>query len=87
MEVKTFGSQGQQRTVALSLKLAELNIIEDITHTRPVLLLDDVLSELDENRKKRLLNYCKGTQTFITCTSFAFDVPCKKIEVKNGSVL
>lgn len=87
VDVRTYGSQGQQRTASLSLKLAELNIIEDITHTRPVLLLDDVLSELDENRKKRLLNYCKGTQTFITCTSFAFDVPCKKIEVKNGSVL
>ncbi len=87
VDIRTYGSQGQQRTAALSLKLAELSIIEDITHTRPVLLLDDVLSELDGNRKKRLLDYCQGTQTFITCTSFDFpDIRCNKILIKNGDI-
>lgn len=87
MDVRTYGSQGQQRTCALSLKLAELNIIEDITHTRPVLLLDDILSELDESRKKRLLDFVKGTQTFITCTEFDYpDIKCKKIIIQNGDV-
>ena len=87
IDVRTYGSQGQQRTCALSLKLAELNIIEDITHTRPVLLLDDVLSELDESRKKRLLDFVKGTQTFITCTEFDYpDINCKKITIENGDV-
>ena len=85
VDVRSYGSQGQQRTAALSLKLAELSIIEEITHTRPVLLLDDVLSELDDSRKKRLLEYCQGTQTFITCTAFNYpDIKCNKIEIKNG---
>ena len=85
VDVRSYGSQGQQRTAALSLKLAELSIIEEITHTRPVLLLDDVLSELDDSRKKRLLKYCQGTQTFITCTAFNYpDIKCNKIEIKNG---
>lgn len=87
VDVRTYGSQGQQRTCALSLKLAELSIIEDITHTRPVLLLDDVLSELDDDRKRRLLQYCKNTQTFITCTSFDYDVDCKKIHIENGQII
>ena len=87
VDVRTFGSQGQQRTCALSLKLAELNILENVTKTKPVLLLDDVLSELDDNRKKRLLEYCKNTQTLITCTEFDFDVNCKKITVKNGEIV
>ena len=87
VDVRTFGSQGQQRTCALSLKLAELNILENITKTKPVLLLDDVLSELDDNRKKRLLEFCKNTQTLITCTEFDFDVKCKKIKVSNGTII
>ncbi len=87
VDVRTFGSQGQQRTCALSLKLAELNILENVTKTKPVLLLDDVLSELDDNRKKRLLEYCKNTQTLITCTEFNFNINCKKITVKNGEIV
>lgn len=70
IDVRAFGSQGQQRTCALSLKLAELEIIEQHTGEKPILLLDDVLSELDSSRKKRLLNFCKKTQTFLTCTEF-----------------
>ena len=67
-EVKSFGSQGQQRTVALSLKLAELEIIKNRVGEYPILLLDDVFSELDKDRRKRLLKFTSKTQTIITCT-------------------
>lgn len=70
VEVKNFGSQGQQRTVALSLKLAELEIIKNRTGEYPILLLDDVFSELDKDRRKKLLNFTSKTQTIITCTEF-----------------
>ena len=68
IEVKNFGSQGQQRTVALSLKLAELENMKDINGEYPILLLDDVFSELDIDRQKKLLKFVDRTQTFITCT-------------------
>ncbi len=64
-----FGSQGQQRTIALSIKLAEIQLVHQITDEYPLLLLDDVMSELDHNRQSALLNYIHGkTQTFITTT-------------------
>ena len=69
VDVKTFGSQGQQRTCALSLKLSELEFIKGECGEYPVLLLDDVLSELDIKRQKFLLSSLKNIQTFITCTS------------------
>ena len=68
INVKKFGSQGQQRTVALSLKMSEIEIIKKYTDETPILLLDDVLSELDMNRQKYLLENLGGTQTLITCT-------------------
>lgn len=68
VEVKNFGSQGQQRTVALSLKLAELENLYNLNGEYPILLLDDVFSELDLDRQKRLLKFVDRTQTFITCT-------------------
>lgn len=86
IDVRTFGSQGQQRTCALSLKLAELEIIKTQTRSIPVLLLDDVLSELDEDRKIKLLKFCKKAQTLISCTSFPYDIKCHKIYVDNGQV-
>ncbi len=67
-DVKIFGSQGQQRTVSLSTKLAEIKLIEQEKKQMPVLLLDDVLSELDKNRQKYLLESIKNMQTIITCT-------------------
>jgi len=67
-EVKTYGSQGQQRTAALSAKLAEIEIIKNETGETPVLLLDDVLSELDEGRQYYLMESIKDIQTIITCT-------------------
>lgn len=68
MDARIYGSQGQQRTAALSLKLSEIGILRKKTGDTPVLLLDDVLSELDENRQSRLLAGMKGVQTLITCT-------------------
>jgi len=69
-DVQTFGSQGQQRTTALSLKLAEIELIKQETRETPILLLDDVLSELDDFRQSHLLNTIQGeVQTFVTTTS------------------
>ncbi|PYZ91804.1 DNA replication/repair protein RecF [Salipaludibacillus keqinensis] len=68
--IQTYGSQGQQRTTALSLKLAEIELIKEKTGEYPILLLDDVLSELDDYRQTHLLNTIKGkVQTFVTTTS------------------
>ena len=68
IDIRKYGSQGQQRTAALSLKLSEIELIKKITKENPVLLLDDVLSELDSNRQNYLLNYIGKMQTIITCT-------------------
>ena len=67
LPLKSFGSQGQVRTAAISLKLAEREIFRDDTGEMPVLLLDDVLSELDEGRQDFLLNQLRAGQVFITC--------------------
>ena len=67
-DLKKFGSQGQQRTCALALKLSEIELVKKITNDTPVLLLDDVLSELDRNRQNYLLDNIKDIQTMITCT-------------------
>jgi DNA replication and repair protein RecF len=68
IDIRKFGSQGQQRTAALSLKLSEIELVKKITHDTPLLLLDDVLSELDSNRQNYLLNSIGDIQTIITCT-------------------
>lgn len=68
IDIRKFGSQGQQRTAALSLKLSEIELVKKITKDTPVLLLDDVLSELDANRQNYLLNSIGDIQTIITCT-------------------
>ncbi len=68
IDIRKFGSQGQQRTAALSLKLSEIELVKKITKNTPVLLLDDVLSELDSNRQNYLLNSIGDIQTIITCT-------------------
>lgn len=87
VDVRSFGSQGQLRTTALSLKLAELMIFKDIIGEYPVLLLDDVLSELDADRQKRLLHFDKRLQILLTT---ATDIPeemlgdCKQFVITNG---
>lgn len=68
VDIRRFGSQGQQRTAALSLKLSEIELVKKIAKDTPVLLLDDVLSELDSNRQNYLLNSIGDIQTIITCT-------------------
>lgn len=68
VDIRKYGSQGQQRTSALSLKLSEIELVKNSIHDTPVLLLDDVLSELDSSRQNYLLNNIYDTQTIITCT-------------------
>ena len=67
-EMKLFASQGQIRTAALSMKLAQLEVFRQQTGEAPILLLDDVMSELDMTRRTRLLEEIDGVQTFVTCT-------------------
>lgn len=69
IDLRAFGSQGQQRTAALSIKLSELALLKEEKGEPPVLLLDDVLSELDQSRQRLLLQSVKGCQCFLTCTS------------------
>ena len=68
IDIRKYGSQGQQRTASLSLKLSEIEIVKKSKKDNPVLLLDDVLSELDSNRQNYLLNTIGDIQTIITCT-------------------
>lgn len=67
-DMRLFASQGQMRTAALAMKLSELAVFQQMAGEPPVLLLDDVMSELDLNRRKRLLDEIRGVQTLITCT-------------------
>lgn len=91
VDIRKYGSQGQQRTAALSLKLSEIEIVKKVTGHVPVLLLDDVLSELDSNRQNFLLKTIGDIQTIITCTglddfvdnNFSID---KVINVCNGTI-
>ena len=91
IDIRKYGSQGQQRTAALSLKLSEIEIVKNLTGHVPVLLLDDVLSELDSNRQNYLLNTIGDIQTIITCTGLDdfvnnnFKIN-KIIKVVNGAV-
>ncbi len=68
IDIRKFGSQGQQRSAALSLKLSEIELVRELIHDYPILLLDDVLSELDRGRQTHLLNSINHIQTMITCT-------------------
>ena len=82
---RKFASQGQQRTVALALKLGEVIIYKNEIGEAPVLLLDDVLSELDIDRQKLLLDMTNGFQTVITCTEFNLDCEYNGIYVMDGT--
>ncbi len=91
IDIRRFGSQGQQRTAALSLKLAELSLIKEETGEDAILLLDDVLSELDGKRQSFLLNRLKETQIFITTAEIGQTLLKNMpegfvFEVKNGIV-
>ena len=91
IDARKFASQGQQRTVALSLKLAEIELVKDFTSDYPILLLDDVLSELDESRQTKLLDSIKHIQAIISCTGIEDFINRnmsigKLFLVKNGKV-
>ncbi len=82
--LKERGSQGQQRSAVLALKLAELEILEMETGEKPVLLLDDVMSELDEKRREHLLQAFEENQVFITCTELSQIYPSLNNELKEA---
>lgn len=82
INARNFGSQGQQRTCALSLKLAEINIIEEETGEKPILLLDDVMSELDMQRQEFLIKSLSDIQMFITTTEISENLRGKFSEQK-----
>lgn len=88
--LRAFGSQGQQRSAALALKLAEVEFIKETKEEYPVLLLDDVMSELDENRRQQLLSFINGkVQTFITLNDKKLVenlVESKYFKVEKGSI-
>lgn len=81
LSAKAFGSQGQQRSCVLALKLAEAAVLKDVTGEEPVALLDDVMSELDLNRQDYLLNRLKDNQVFITCCD-----PAPLLRLTDGKV-
>ena len=92
IDTKSYGSQGQQRTAVLTMKFSSLEIIKELTGEFPVLLLDDVLSELDFNRKKYILSTIGHIQTVITCTGIEdlyeyLDEKAKVFKVKNGEIV
>lgn len=86
---RSFGSQGQQRSCALALKLAEAELMERVTGQSPVILLDDVMSELDSLRQDYILNHIEGRQVFITCcdpSAIMRFCSGKAFEIKNGEI-
>lgn len=92
IDIRRFGSQGQQRTAALSLKLAQIELVKRQTGETPILLLDDVLSELDSSRKNYLLDSIKDIQTLITCTGLEEFINShlqidKMFQVKSGKIV
>ena len=90
INARNFGSQGQKRSVALSLKLAGAEVIKEVSGEYPICLLDDVMSELDENRQNYILNHIKGWQSFITCcdtSNIKNLVSGKVITIRNGGVV
>ena len=89
VDAKAYASQGQTRTAALSLKLAEVQIFKEISGEYPILVLDDVMSELDLPRRKKLLKRIGEMQTILTCTHaerVLYGAECKKIRIENGKI-
>ena len=91
IDIRRFGSQGQQRSCALSLKLSEIELVKSSINETPVLILDDVLLELDSSRQNFLLNSIHDIQAIITCTGLdefvknRFEIN-KVFKVVNGTV-
>ena len=92
IDTKSYGSQGQQRTAVLTIKFSSLKIIKELIGEHPVLLLDDVLSELDFSRKRYILSTIGDIQTIITCTGIEdlyeyLDDKSKVFKVRDGEIL
>lgn len=92
VDVRKYGSQGQQRTAALSLKLAEIKLIEEECGEKPILILDDVLSELDISRQNYLIRSLEGVQIFLTSASISDEIVGKFkektiFEIKEGKII
>ena len=90
MSARIYASQGQQRSCVLAIKLAEANLLEDITKKEPIALLDDVMSELDEKRQDYILNHIKNRQIFITCCDKETILRLKKgktFHIEKGKVI
>ena len=88
-DAKAYASQGQTRTAALSVKLAEVEIFKRLSGEYPVLILDDVMSELDLPRRKKLLSRISGLQTILTCTHaerVLYGADCNKIRIEDGKI-
>ena len=85
-QINIYGSQGQNRTVILSLKMSELQVIYDEIGEYPILLLDDFMSELDEKRRKNFLKNIRNTQIIITCTD-KIELEENIYEIKNGKII
>ena len=87
---KSYGSQGEQRSIVLSLKLSEADLIKELYKTNPILLLDDVFSEIDSNRSRYLLYSLKNLQTFITTTetsNFLKSIDANFYRINAGKIL
>lgn len=90
IDARGFASQGQTRTAALSLKLAEVEIFSQLSGEPPVLILDDVMSELDLPRRKKLVERVKGLQCILTCTHaerILYGKECNKIKIAGGKIV
>ncbi len=89
-DARGFSSQGQARTAALSMKLAEVEIFKVLSGETPVLILDDVMSELDLSRRKKLLSRIEGVQCILTCTHaerVLYGADCNKIRIRAGKII
>ena len=89
IDAKAYASQGQTRTAALSMKLAEVQIFKELSGEYPILILDDVMSELDLPRRKKLLQRIHGIQTLLTCTHaerVLYGTECNKIRIESGRI-
>ena len=88
-DARLYASQGQTRTIALALKLAEVYVFEQISGEKPILVLDDVMSELDLTRRRKLINQLEDLQVILTCThaeKVLFGKKVNKIKIVNGQI-
>ena len=89
VSVRAYGSQGQQRSCVIALKLAEATLLKKATGENPIMLLDDVMSELDVSRQSYIVNHLKEMQVFITCCDLSETVKLQTgriLKIENGTL-